>query len=80
MSTLTTDARKDCRNVGCPMNMVYTKVELAKLTDGQILEVILDNGPPINNVPKSVLLEGHEILEKTRCDDGSWRLVIRCRR
>ncbi len=78
MSTITVDASRNCRNVGCPMNMVYTKVELAKLSPGQVLEVILDDGPPINNVPKSVVLEGHEILEKSRCEDGTWRILIRC--
>ena len=71
------DAHKNCRGVGCPMNMVYTKVELAKLQPGQVLEVILDDGPPINNVPGSVQKEGHTILEKNRLDDGAWRLLVK---
>jgi sulfite reductase (ferredoxin) len=70
------DAVKDCRHVGCPMNMVYAKVALSKLQPGQILELILDDGPPINNVPGSVQKEGHTILEKTQLDDGAWQLMI----
>jgi len=71
------DAEKNCRGVGCPMNMVYAKVELAKLQRGQILELILDDGPPINNVPSSLTKEGHTIVEKKQLGDGAWRLLIR---
>ena len=77
MTTIKADSVKNCRNVGCPMNMVYTKVELSKLQPGQILKVIIDDGPPINNVPGSVQKEGHEILEKKQLDDGAWQLMIK---
>ena len=70
------DIVKNCRGVGCPMNMVYAKVELAKLKSGQLLEIILDDGPPINNVPGSILRESHKILDKRRLDDGSWAVLI----
>jgi sulfite reductase (ferredoxin) len=71
------DSTKDCRGVGCPMNMVYTKVGLSKLQSGQIFELILDDGAPINNVPRSVQKEGHTILEKKQLDDGAWQLRIK---
>ncbi len=72
----TADAVKNCRGVGCPMNMVYTKVELAKLQSGQVLELILDDGPPINNVPGSVIKEGHKILEQRQLADGAWLVLV----
>lgn len=58
------------------MNLVYAKVGLSQLQSGQILELLLDDGPPINNVPGSVQREGHTILEKTQLDDGVWQLMI----
>nr|MBF0222784.1 sulfurtransferase TusA family protein [Desulfobulbaceae bacterium] len=67
---------KNCRGVGCPMNLVYAKVELAKLGAGQILEIILDDGPPINNVPGSAEKEGHKILSRNQLDDGAWSVLI----
>ncbi len=70
------DTFKDCRGVGCPMNLVYAKVELSKLKPGQILEIILDDGAPINNVPGSAEREGHTIREKTKLDDGNWSVLI----
>jgi len=73
---ITADASRDLRGVGCPINLVYTKVELAKIQSGQILEMILDDGPPINNVPKSVELEGHKVLSQTRLQDGAWSVLI----
>ena len=76
-TTTKADSMKNCRNVGCPMNMVYAKFELSKLQSGQILELILDDGAPINNVPGSVQKEGHEILKKTQMEDGAWQLMIK---
>lgn len=70
------NATKNCRQVGCPMNLVYAKVELAKLKSGEVLELILDDGPPINNVPGSVTKEGHKILDKRQLADGAWSLTI----
>ncbi len=75
--TVVVDAEKNCRGVGCPLNMVYAKVELAKLKSGQVLEIVLDDGPPINNVPGSVQKEGHEVLDKKQLEDGSWQVLIR---
>ena len=70
------DATKNCRGVGCPMNLVHVKVALSKLESGRILEMILDDGPPINNVPASVTKEGHKILEKKQLPDGAWSVLI----
>lgn len=75
-STEKPDIVKNCRKVGCPMNLVYAKVELAKLDSGQILEIILDDGPPINNVPGSAEKEGHTVLSKTQLEDGAWSVLI----
>lgn len=75
--TLTPDRVKNCRGVGCPMNLVYAKVELSKLEAGQILEIILDDGPPVNNVPASTIKEGHEILAKRQLEDGAWSVLIK---
>ncbi len=71
------NAFRNCQGVSCPMNLVYAKVELAKLKPGQVLELILDDGPPINNVPGSIIKEGHKILDKQQLEDGSWQVWIK---
>ena len=36
----------------CPMTFVKTKIELSKLKPGDILEVLLAEGEPLDNVPR----------------------------
>ncbi|MBD3346702.1 MAG: sulfite reductase subunit beta (hemoprotein) [Chitinivibrionales bacterium] len=67
---------KDYRGVACPMNFVKVKIDLAGMSSGDILEVLLDDGPPIENVPRSVLAEGHAIVRQERKGE-CWSLVIR---
>ena len=69
--------QKDLRGVLCPMNFVKTKLELAAMHSGEVLEIWLDDGKPIENVPGSVKLEGHEILSQTQHTDGYWQVLIK---
>ncbi|HCL57138.1 MAG TPA: sulfite reductase subunit beta (hemoprotein) [Spirochaetia bacterium] len=66
---------KDLRGVACPMNFVKTKMELSKMRNGEILEIWLDEGAPIENVPRSVTEEGHKILVQEKKED-CWKVVI----
>ena len=68
--------KKDLRGVGCPLNFVKTKLFLAPLASGALLEILLDDGQPINNVPGSVRLEGHQVLETEKIGDY-WRVLIK---
>jgi sulfite reductase (ferredoxin) len=70
---------RDYRGVACPMNFVKVKLDLAKMAKGQVLKVLLDDGQPIQNVPGSVSLEGHEVAAVTRQPEGHWELTIRKR-
>jgi len=73
---VTTDIRlKDFRGVACPMNFVKTKIELSSLKSGDLLEVWLDDGQPIQNVPGSVRNEGHEVLSVIQVEDF-WKVLI----
>jgi sulfite reductase (ferredoxin) len=67
---------KDLRGVACPMNFVQVKILLSPMKIGEDLEVWLDDGQPIVNVPGSVRGEGHEIREQLRVEDY-WKVVIR---
>jgi len=71
------DVFQDLRGVGCPMNLVKTKVAFSTMQSGQTLALILDNGPPVNNVPRSVIREGHEVLAQEQLEDGTWSVLIR---
>ena len=44
--------------------------------DGQTLAVHLNDGEPIQNVPRSLKDEGHKVLSVDKNDDGTWELVV----
>lgn len=67
---------KDFRGVGCPMNFVKTKLALATISEGSLLEIWLDDGAPIENVPGSIRNEGHEIVSAVQVKDY-WVVRIR---
>ena len=73
---LTPDVKKDFRGVMCPMNFVKTKIALTPMKSGQLLEILLDDGAPIENVPGSVKNEGHTVLSTEKVDDY-WKVLIR---
>ncbi|MFM8297100.1 MAG: sulfurtransferase TusA family protein [Microcystis aeruginosa] len=51
----------DLRGTPCPINFVRTKLQLEKMTAGERLEVWLDAGEPIEQVPTSLTVEGYQI-------------------
>ena len=52
----------DLHGVVCPMNFVKTKLALEDIEPGELLEVILDEGDAMLNVPRSLKEEGHKIV------------------
>ncbi len=58
----------DLRGVACPMNYVKTKLKLEMMDEGEQLEVWLDAGDPIRNVPVSLLNDGHKVLHQEPMD------------
>jgi TusA-related sulfurtransferase len=57
----------DLRGVPCPLNLVKAKLAIEKVALGDILEIEIDDGEPIQNVPVSLSRQGQEILETTKC-------------
>ncbi|MFL5826671.1 MAG: sulfurtransferase TusA family protein [Thermoleophilaceae bacterium] len=51
----------DLTGVPCPMNWVRTKLALESLEPGEELSVALDDGEPIDSVPRSAREDGHEV-------------------
>lgn len=69
------DRRLDLRGTACPMNWVKLKLELEGMAPGQVVEVWLDDGDAIRNVPRSAMAEGNAIIEVTPIE-GGFRLLI----
>lgn len=58
---MTTKNSIDLRGVPCPLSFVRAKLRLEKIESGQVLEVLLDGGEAIEQVPNSLMVEGHKI-------------------
>lgn len=71
------DDRVDITDVVCPVTFVKTKVALEELEDGEILQVHLNDGEPVQNVPRSVKDEGHQILKLVDNEDGTYELYVK---
>lgn len=61
LTSLIPDAQLDLRGTPCPINFVRTKLRLERMSAGQLLEVWLDPGDPIEQVPDSLRMEGYPI-------------------
>ena len=75
-TAISPDVKKNFRGVMCPMNFVKTKIALTPMQSGQILEILLDDGAPIENVPGSVKNEGHTILSTEKVENY-WKVLIK---
>lgn len=71
------DAHLDLRGTPCPINFVRTKLRLEQMPPGSILEVWLDPGEPIEQVPDSLKMEGY-LLEALDERQGFFSLLV-CR-
>ena len=69
------NAHLDLRGVVCPINFVKTKLKLEEMRDGEILEIVIDSGEPMANVPRSIKEEGHRII-KVEQIGNHFRLLI----
>lgn len=71
------DDMVDITDVVCPVTFVKAKVALEELDDGQILAIRMNDGEPVQNVPRSIKEEGHQILKLNTNDDGTYTLIVK---
>lgn len=68
-SLSTPDAQLDLRGTPCPINFVRTKLRLEQMPPGTLLEVWLDPGEPIEQVPDGLIMSGYQIEQIEERDD-----------
>jgi TusA-related sulfurtransferase len=77
MEDIKIDDVVDITDVVCPTTFVKAKVALEELDDGQILSVRMNDGEPVQNVPRSIKEEGHQILKLIDNEDGTFTLIVK---
>ena len=71
------DDTVDITDVVCPVTFVKAKVALEELDDGQILAVRMNNGEPVQNVPRSFKEEGQQVLKLIDNENGTYDLIVK---
>lgn len=78
MSEETADQVLDLESEVCPYTFIKSKLALEKLQTGQVLEIHLGNSESASNVPRSIDLEGHEVLSVDEPRRSHWVVTV-CR-
>ena len=66
----------DLRGVSCPTNFVKAKLALEELDNGTIVQMLLDDGEPVKNVPRSLKADGHKLIGLKQTDEGHYILEL----
>ena len=77
MTVKTINKVLDLRGVPCPQNASRALLKLNIMNSGEIIEIIMDDGEPINNFLSSLDSAGYSISKKNKTKDGSWSLQIK---
>lgn len=77
MADYTVDDTIDITDVVCPITFVKAKVALEELDEGQILSIRMNDGEPVQNVPRSIKEEGHQIVKLINNEDGTYNLIVK---
>ena len=77
MADIKIDDTVDITDVVCPTTFVKVKIALEELEEGEILSVKMNDGEPVQNVPRSIKEEGHQILKLIDNEDGTYNLIVK---
>ena len=66
----------DLRGVSCPTNFVKAKLALEDLEHGEVAQILLDDGEPVKNVPRSLKADGHRLIGLKQTDEGHYILEL----
>ena len=77
MADIQFDETCDITDKVCPLTFVKAKVALDDLEDGQVLAIRMNDGEPVQNVPRSMKEEGHQVLQLDDNGDGTYTLYVK---
>lgn len=77
MADFKIDDTVDITDVVCPTTFVKVKIALEELEEGEILSVKMNDSEPVQNVPRSIKEEGHQILKLIDNEDGTYNLIVK---
>jgi TusA-related sulfurtransferase len=70
------DKELNLRGEVCPYTFVYSKLALEEMDIGQTVKIIVDNDESGDNVPRSIVNEGHKLLSVNKVNEKDWEIVV----
>jgi TusA-related sulfurtransferase len=77
INELKPDKTIDLKGEVCPYTFVKCKLALEEMNRDQILEVVVDHEPAVENVPRSLKNEGQKILAVDKINDTDWKILVK---
>ena len=71
------DDTVDITDKVCPLTFVKAKVAIDELEDGEVIAIRMNDGEPVQNVPRSIKEEEHQILKLVNNEDGTYNLIVK---
>ena len=65
----------DLRGVKCPLNAARSRIVMSGYPAGRTLKILLDEGSPIENVPGSLIVDGHKVLSREK-KGNYWEISV----
>ncbi len=77
INELKPDKAIDLKGEVCPYTFVKSKLALEEMNLDQVLEVVVDHEPAVENVPRSLKNEGQKILAVDKINDTDWKILVK---
>lgn len=71
------DDTVDITDKVCRLTFVKAKIAIDELEDGEVIAIRMNDGEPVQNVPRSIKEEGHQILKLVNNEDGTYNLIVK---
>ena len=70
------DEEIDLRGEVCPYTFVKSKLALEEMAIGQVLRILLDYRPAVDNVPRSLAVQGDRVLGVRQINGTDWEITV----
>ena len=72
------DRELDITDKVCPLTFVHTRLTIDSMDPGTVLAILLNEGEPLENVPRSIKELGHEVIsvKPSTNPPGCYRLLV----
>ena len=75
--TTIADHHLDITEYVCPMTFVRTKLLMERMKPGEVAEILLSGGDPLENVPRAIWEHGYEVISLEAENEDIYKLIIK---